>query len=331
MLHYLKHHEIDYAEWDWCLEASPNAIIYGFTWYLDIVAPGWQAIVKKEGEKYLAIMPIPVFQKFGVNIVRQPIFAQQLGVFHAQPLTPAEWQEFGCLLYQNFKVISSYEFNTGNIELVQDGLPNFETASFSTYHLDLKRGYPAIVSGYRKDRRWRINQAKRVGLTARPSTNIDLIIHIFDQHIAQKIYGVIGEAYEYKMLRQLYAAASKRGLVSMHEAVNARQEVVAMIMLFHYNQKLIYIFNSSTPEGKKTNAISFLVDHILQTYADQDLVYDFEAPEVGPISDFYRSFGSEPAYFLSVKANNLPAPLKWIQKLRAKAYQLLRAKPETGN
>ncbi|GAA4314810.1 GNAT family N-acetyltransferase [Nibribacter koreensis] len=324
MLQYLKHHEIDYAEWDRCLEASPNAIIYGFTWYLDIVAPDWHAIVKKENGKYVAIMPIPVVQKFGVNIVRQPIFAQQLGVFHAQPLTPAEWEEIGRLLYQNFQLISSYEFNNGNVELVNSGLPKFETDRFSTYHLDLKQGYPAIVSGYRKDRRWRINQAKRAGLTVRPSTNIDLIIQIFDQHIAHKIYGVIGEAYEYKMLRQLYEAANQRGLVSMHEAVNARQEVVAMIMLFHYNQKLIYIFNSSTPEGKKTNAISFLVDHILQTYAGQDLVYDFEAPEVGPISDFYSSFGSTPTYFLSVKANNLPAPIKWLQQLRAKAYSFIK-------
>jgi hypothetical protein len=324
MLQYLKHHEIDYAEWDRCLEASPNAIIYGFTWYLDIVAPGWHAIVKREDEQYVAIMPIPVFQKFGFAVVRQPIFAQQLGVFHTQPLTTEEWQEVGRLLHQNFPVISSYEFNTGNTELVQTGLPNFEIDKFSTYHLELQQGYPAIVSGYRKDRRWRINQAKRAGLTVRPSTNVDRIIQIFDQHIAHKIYGVIGEAYEYKMLRQLYAEASQRGLVTMHEAVKGQQEVVAMIMLFHYNQKLIYIFNSSTPEGKKTNAISFLIDRILQTYAGQEFVYDFEAPEVGPISDFYSSFGSTPAYFLSIKANNLPAPIQWLQQLRARAYRLLK-------
>ncbi|QHL87291.1 GNAT family N-acetyltransferase [Nibribacter ruber] len=324
MLRYLQHHEIDFAAWDQCLEASSNAIIYGFTWYLDTVAPGWHAIVKEEAGQYVAILPIPVFQKFGFKVVRQPIFAQQLGVFHREPLTPEEWQQVGQILQKQFTVISSYEFNTGNTQLLETGLASFKTAHFSTYHLPLQKGYPAIVAGYRKDRRWRINQAKRAGLIVRPSVNIDLIIQIFAEHIAHKIYGVIGEEYEYKMLRQLYAEASTRGLVTMHEAVNARQEVVAMIMLFHYNQKLIYIFNSSTSEGKKTNAISFLVDHILHAYAGQDLVYDFEAPEVGPISDFYSSFGSTPTYFLSVSANNLPAPLQWLQKLRAKAFSLIK-------
>ncbi len=42
---YLKHHEIDKQRWDACIQEARNAQIYALSWYLDVVTPGWEAIV----------------------------------------------------------------------------------------------------------------------------------------------------------------------------------------------------------------------------------------------------------------------------------------------
>ncbi|MBA9075511.1 hypothetical protein [Rufibacter quisquiliarum] len=321
MLRYLSHAAIDFQKWDACLNRSVNGMIYGFSWYLNIISPKWEAIVKEEAGEYVTIMPIPAARKFGMRYVRQPLFAHQLGVFYQQPFTTEEWQQAAQLLGNRFNLVSSYAFNTGNGTVPTEAFTDFNCSTFTTYHLDLAQGYERIVSGYRKDRRWRINKAKRSGLTVQSSTNIDRIISIFHEYIAPKIAGVMGETYEYRLLRQLYQEANQRGLAQMYAAVDALGQEQAMGLFFFFNRQIIYIFNSSTPQGKRLGGIPLLVDFVLQKFAGQEYVFDFEAPEVDPISDFYSSFGSEKAHFLSISRNHLPAPVQWVKHLRMQFYR----------
>ncbi|WP_181305722.1 hypothetical protein [Rufibacter sp. XAAS-G3-1] len=317
----MKHAAIDYEKWDACLTKASNGMIYGFSWYLDIVSPGWAAIVKEERGEYEAVMPLPVARKFGILYLRQPLFAQQLGVFYQQPITEEEWVEIGRLLTSKFQMISRYEFNTENFKAVPTTGADLESRLFTTYHLDLSQDYGSIVSRYRKDRRWRINKAKRSKLTIKPSVDIDLMLDIFHLYVTPKIEGVIGEAYEYRLIRQLYGEAKRRRMAFMYQVENEEEQVLAMGLFFLFHKKMIYIYNASTPEGKRLGGISLLVDYVLHKYAGQEIVFDFEAPEVDHIADFYSSFGSVKTHFLSISRNNLPAPLKLLKRLRMKWYQ----------
>lgn len=317
MLRYVAHHEIDVTKWDACVDKSHNKLVYALSWYLDIVSPNWSAIIKEQQGEYVAVMPLPVNAKFGITYIKQPIFAQQLGVFSRQELASDDWHEIGVILYKKFRFITRYDFNYGN-KTAFEKLPHFTARTFATYHLDLRQGYDSIQAGYKKDRKWRVNKAKRNHLAVQSSEDMDKIISIFHESTASRIYGVVGEAYEYRLLRQLYQAAKARGFASLYEATDGQGQVLAMIMLFIYGGKIIYIFNASTPEGKNKGAISFLVDFIIQKYAGQNMCFDFESPEVENVAQFYASFGSEKVHFVSVTLNNLPAPVRWLKSARTR-------------
>ncbi|MDJ0365941.1 GNAT family N-acetyltransferase [Hymenobacter sp. H14-R3] len=327
MIRYLRPGEVDRPQWDALLGRAPNGLIYGLSWYLDIVSPGWAALVKEEAGRYVAVLPLPVRTKFGLRYLKQPLFAQQLGLFYLEAPTAADWQQIGALLRQRFRFITQYAFNTRNQELLGPGQPGLAGAAFTTYYLSLQPNYPQLLAGYKANRRWRLNQARRRGLRVEPSTDIDLLVRIFAEYTAPKIHGVIGEAYEYRLLRALYAAASQQHMAHMWQARAATGEVVAMILLFEFNGQLTYIFNSSTPAGKEAGAISVLLDEVFRTYAGRATTFDFEAPEVASVAHFYASFGSVAAPFHAIAANRLPWPVRQLKAARMALYRRLRPRP----
>jgi hypothetical protein len=64
MINYLRHNEIDHEQWDDCIKDSPRVKPYGFSWYLDIMSPGWEALTDDD---YDAVFPIPAFKKYGIE------------------------------------------------------------------------------------------------------------------------------------------------------------------------------------------------------------------------------------------------------------------------
>jgi hypothetical protein len=55
MIQYLSHNEIDKVKWDYCIGLAENQLIYGLSWFLDIMSPGWDALVK---DNYEEVMPL---------------------------------------------------------------------------------------------------------------------------------------------------------------------------------------------------------------------------------------------------------------------------------
>ena len=59
MIQYLKNKEIDFKKYDACIAAAINSRIYAYSWYLNIVADNWDALVLND---YEAVMPLPIFR-----------------------------------------------------------------------------------------------------------------------------------------------------------------------------------------------------------------------------------------------------------------------------
>jgi hypothetical protein len=323
MIQHLKRAAIDCAQWDALLAASPNGTIYGLSWYLDVVSPGWEALVKVEAGRYVAVMPLPVRTKWGMRYLQQPSFTQQLGVFYVEALKIADWQAIGHWLQQRFRLVSSYAFNIANVELLANGpdLLGIPGARRETYCLDLNRPYEQLVAGYKANRRWRLNQSRRRSLYLEPTTDIDLLLELFADNTAHKIKGLIGEAYEYRLLRSLYAEASERGLTQMWQARTDSEGVVAMILLWVFNDQFIYIFSGATLAGKQYGAITRLLDEVFRRHAGQNLSFDFEALPLSNLVSFYSSFGSVPTPFYSITRNELPWPIRQAKRARMAFYQ----------
>lgn len=329
MIRYFDHEEIDRVQWDDLITLAPNGLIYALSWYLNIVSPRWTAIIKVVHGRYVAVLPLPVRRKFGMRYLHQPLFAQQLGLFYLDTPTSDDWQHIVSLLNQQFRFITQYAFNTANTVLLRE-YPMLAGTNFTTYYLTLQPSYPQLLAGYKPNRRWRLNQARRQYLRLESTTDIDLLVQIFAENTAPKIHGIIGEAYEYRLLRALYVATTQRGLAYMWQARTATGEVVAMILLFQFKNQFTYIFNASTDVGKEVGAISVLLDNVFRTYSCQNICFDFEAPEVANVAHFYASFGSVATPFMTITANRLPWPVRQLKAARTalvRRLHLLAAAP----
>ena len=75
---YLSREELDDVKYNNCIAESKQALLYGYTWYLDIVCDRWDVLVLGD---YVAVMPVPWRKKHGIKYVYQPLWVLQLGIF----------------------------------------------------------------------------------------------------------------------------------------------------------------------------------------------------------------------------------------------------------
>ena len=100
MIKHLKYSQIDFDAWDRCIRESFNGLVYAYSWYLDIVHDGWEALVEDD---YVRVMPLTGGKKYGIKYLFQPYFVQQLGVFSKNLLTPEKTMEFLNQIPSSFK------------------------------------------------------------------------------------------------------------------------------------------------------------------------------------------------------------------------------------
>lgn len=74
---------IDFKKWDRCIKKSFNGNIYAYSWYLNIVAQKWNALVENDYER---VMPLPRSLLAGLELIQQPKLAGQLGIFSTTTL-----------------------------------------------------------------------------------------------------------------------------------------------------------------------------------------------------------------------------------------------------
>ena len=324
MLRYLLNNQIDYPQWDACVAAAEQRLVYALSWYLDVVSPGWAGLVAEQEGRYVAVMPLPVKQQFGIRYLQQPLFCQQLGLFWVSKVVkPAA---FLTGVQQHFPLISKYSFNTGNTNSFHpDEHHSLKVYRHHTHHLDLSRSYEAIYQGYSHDRKLNLKRSRKAGLLITESTDIEPLIQLFKEDAASRIRGGVSAA-AYAQLRQLYGVLAAKGLATLLYTQTPVGEIDAGCLFVTYGQKIIYLFNAASVAGRRRNGRSLMIDHTIQKYAGQPYTFDFESPaDIASIIRVYQGFGAVPAPFYTITQNNLPFPVKFLKKARQFIYQKVMA------
>ncbi len=311
MFTFVGHPEIDKVRWDECVTQPPQCLCYALSWYLDIISPGWNALIWEEAGHYLAVIPLPESHKWGVSFVRQPLFTQQLGVFGHHDLPNQAWKEIFAQLQKRVNFVAHYHFNAANTPSLQAFLASQSAVGWSlahTHHLDLSQSYAQLAVRYTRDRRMNLQRAERAKLTLVESTDIEPLIAMFAQNVAPTFTrGIHPQSYAW--LRAIYRALHQRGMASLHYAAGPTGELGAGTLFAQTGSKIIYLFNAAFDHARRANGRTWLLDQQFQRSAGQPLIFDFESPELPEIVSFYRSFGAEPVPFCKISYNHLP---RWI-------------------
>ena len=304
MIHYLQHNDIDKAKWDATIDACGN--IYAYSWYLDIVHPQWEALVEDD---YQSVMPLTGGKKFGVNYLFQPYFVQQLGVFSKLPMTAEKTEAF-------LKAIpSAYRFaeirvNESNV--FENGFQGVE------YHrnvlLDLNQDYESIRSNYHQNTKRNLAKAE--------SNNLQIVNTVIPYHVVAlftdnrgALLDKWGDA-EYARLTKLtkVAVAREHAFVLGVTEKNVGQLICAAIFM-KTNDRITFLFSGLTVEGKQRQAMTYLLDQVIQKCANQPLTFDFEGSDDENLARFYLGFGGHEVKYPSYTFNRLSPLGKGLLKI----------------
>jgi hypothetical protein len=321
----LNRQQINVALWDDCVATSNFPLHYGLSWYLDIVSSNWEGLILQENGKYLAVMPLPIRKKFGLKYIHQPLFCQLAGVWtQDENLVPIflETLPTHFSYIATFHIFNHFPWRVSSLAKEENN-PHHESQStnqatksrylaarqspfeggrgMNTHTIDLSPAYQTLNQNYTPDRQLNLKRAKKANWQIQESTDITPMIQLFKENTEHKIKGGVGD-WAYIMLENLYKALNERGLATLWYA--EKEGVIEAGALFTiYQNRIIYLFNTASPIGRKGNARTLMIDKMIEQYATQSFVFDFESPDNELITDFYKSFGAKEETFWQVSYN----------------------------
>ena len=298
MISYLQHSEIDKSKWDETVSRSVNGIIYARSWYLDIVSPGWDALVEDD---YKAVFPLTHNRKFGVGYLYQPFFTQQLGLFTRDHLTEKLVNDFLQSIPPKFRFA---EIHLNSMNKVDPGCYSVE--SRINLELDLIDTYENLRRNYDQNAKRNLKKAFDSGIAIRHKVEPDELITLFRENYGKKEGKLKFKDYEVIRKLMVYCLKKRYGLIL--GAFLPDGKLCAAVFFLLDQNRLIFHFAASTKNARDTGAMFFLVDSFIREQSEKTMTLDFEGSNDTNVARFYKSFGARECNYFMVSINRLP----WI-------------------
>ena len=292
---------IDETKWDRCIETARNGLIYGYSFYLDEMHPGWEALVLND---YEAVMPLTGKKKFGISYLAQPFLTAQLGVFGAN-VTGQILERFLLSIPRRFRYCDIY-LNHGNLFLIKD-LPIYER---SNYVLSLRHPYDDLRAAYRDHILRNVKRAEEAGCRLSFDVDVARVIELALFHMKEK-NAETGE--NVRRFTRLFHHLHQRHMARNFGILSPNGKLISSAVFFYSHSRAYYILVGNHPDGRTLGASHALIDHFIREHAQQDLLLDFEGSDLRNLAFFYSSFGAREENYAALKWNRLPFWIKWLK------------------
>jgi hypothetical protein len=285
LIRFLGHNEIERAKWDGCIAGSSFETLYPYSWYLDLVSPGWEALVKGD---YDMVMPLTHTRKYRFHFLLQPILAQQLGVFSRKRPEEEDLQEFIRGIPGRFMVVDIC-LNCHNLKL-PEGTRKYNRVN---YELDLRDS----ATTYSENTRRNLQKGLSHPFEFR---NIDA-----GQYLDLKFSPEEEITVDRDYLENLF-----RGLTEMKRAeifgLFLEDELQAAAILGYAESRVIYMNGCSNTSGKETRAMFVLMDRLINLSREKYPVFDFEGSNLPGIARFFDGFGGFSTVYPRIVKTKIP-------------------------
>lgn len=289
--------DIDPLEWDRFIDSSPQANIYAQYWYLSTLSPEWYAVYFRKNNSVIAVMPYITERKFFQSYINAPFAIQQLGLYTKDETFP-DIETISQVLCQWLKQYAfvNYRFNISNTQHLERGLEKLSLQKQVTHLLLLNEPYNILYKNFSSNHKRNIKKAYKNGLTIQEDNDLDTLIELF-KHSREGLAPIYNNL-QYLHLKNIYRSGMSRNACKIYTARNPEGKIIAGGLFLFYRQSIVYVFGASADEGRLTGAMTAVFDHLIQTYACQNLTLDFEGSIVPSLARFYKGFGSKEHSFL---------------------------------
>jgi hypothetical protein len=303
MIKHHRSHEIDRERWDDCIRKSFNGIIYAYSWYLDVVSPGWEALIEDD---YKSVMPLTAGKKIGFRYLFPPFFVQQLGVFSVNKLTAEDVLIFLKAVPKEFRY-AEINLNTFNKVVGNE----FDFRPNLTHELDLIEPYENLRKAYADNAKRNLKKSEQNKLLVIDNPSREEIITLFRKGRGEDVKSL--QEPQYDVFRRLLQALDARGRLHSRGVVDENGNLLAGAFFVDSNGKVIFLFSGLSEEGKEKGAMFFLIDKFIAANAQKNLVLDFEGSNDPQLARFYRGFGAKECVYLQARFNHLPWFIRWYK------------------
>jgi hypothetical protein len=301
MIEYLKHHEIDREIWDSCIRASGCLKPYPYSWYLDIMAPGWEALVDDD---YDSVFPLPCSSRFGISYVATPVFLQQLGAYSPdKPVEKAvrEFLEYIPLSYRLIDLCIGQKINGGE----------FGVTERSNYVLDLSCSYNELFSNFSPDCRRVINLTSKRKFDIVNDISPGEIIGLFRSNQGKNIKGIRDRDYYRLNDLMSYCLRSNKGAITGIRG--KKKELIYAVFQIRIPRTITLLFIAGTHEGREQKVSHYVINDIIRNNASTNTVLDFAGSSLPPVARFIESFGGRNIPYYRLYRNNLFWPVRMLK------------------
>lgn len=298
MISYLRNDEIDREKWDACLKEIPSVKPYAFSWYLDIMSPGWEALVDDD---YLAVFPLPRRKKYGFSYIATPVFLQQLGLFSADGDRVRMAEEFISFLPEFYRL--------ADLCIGQEAhVPGFTLAPRQNYEMRLGDPYEKVWVNYMSDCRRNINIARRYPQDIVSDPQPEELIHLFRKYTAGRA-GVIRKT-DYVRLQGLMEHCTAAGTGRILGVRSPKGKLLWGMFVVEIQGRSTMLFTAGSRKSRELRTSYLVIDHLIRSYAGTGQVLDFAGSSVPSIAIFIRSFGGQKTTYWRLYRNSLPWPVR---------------------
>lgn len=281
---YYKNKDIDFIQWDNCIDNTKDAPIYGYSWYLDSIADGkWDAIIVGN---YEAVFPLPFKRKFGIPIVYQPFFCQQLGLFG---LNNADYDLEEILKEIPVKFLKVY------LQLRNTKTSGKKWIQRTNYVLELHASYLALAQAFSPDCKKNLRKIEKADIRFVTDEDYEPVIDLYriiwgplNPHVKEKHYQLFSKACN--------AASIHKRLICIHAFQG--NIILGRAIFFRSNDYLHYVCAAPTLAGRSVGIMHGIINCVIEKYADSPYKLDFEGSENESVALFYRKFNPKEEKYL---------------------------------
>ena len=288
--------EINAQKWDEVIAASSAETLYPYSWYLDVTAENWSALVMDD---YRFIMPLVWKKKYHLRYLYQPVFSQQLGVFGTEYIDPAILRKFINYVLKKYK-FGVMNFNVKNL-VGED--PSFEIYDRINYFLPLNKPYEELRKAYKENTNRNLKRSAAPNIKFDKNVGVNELVNFKQEHDV-----VTKSEVEYLRMRSVFVAVMEQ---SKGQIFGIRDEgkLLAAAFFAFSKTRIIYLMSVSSSQGKEQRAMFRIIDEVIRNYSGSSFTLDFEGSNIPSIARFFGGFGGRPELYQSLSFNRISVPL----------------------
>lgn len=313
---------VDRTAWAELLAHSPQSACFVQPAYLDIIAPGWQAIEVIDEGKLVAVMPLNIKRKGGYTYSLQPPFAQFWGIIlrednQTNPYRAYSWKRKAVMavleaMPESIKLFA-HTFSPEFDYATPFHWKGYELHTRYTYRLPMEDDADTQWAKLDKSKRSEITHAQKAGVVVEQCENVEHVLPLFlaNQAEGKPVLGHASVETFRRLASYLMAGNGGRLLVAKKDDV-----VVAAGLFVYENNRCIYLTGAQDADQRKLGGMNAFLWEAIRQNAGPGRIFDFEGSMMEPVEAFFRGFGAVPVPYLFIQKNRLPLLVRWIRNSR---------------